>query len=52
MMMVAFFDATRLFWALEVYGFANVKILNTGYENWDFLDYKTKHYVDTKANSK
>jgi len=36
-----FFDATRLFWALEVYGFTDVKILNTGYEHWDFLDYKT-----------
>jgi len=37
----SFFDATRLFWALEVYGFTDVKILNTGYEHWDFLDYKT-----------
>lgn len=29
-----FFDAARLFWTLEVYGFKNVKILNAGYEEW------------------
>ncbi len=29
-----FFDAARLFWSLEVYGFTNVKLLNTGYETW------------------
>lgn len=43
-----FFDATRLFWALEVYGFTNVKLLNMGYENWDFSDYKVSQ-VDTKT---
>ena len=43
-----FFDATRLFWALEVYGFTNVKILNTGYENWDSSDYKVS-LLDTKT---
>ena len=43
-----FFDATRLFWALEVYGFTDVKLLNTGYENWDFLDYQVSH-EDTKV---
>jgi len=36
-----FFDASRLFWALEVYGFTNVKLLNTGYENWKSLKYQT-----------
>jgi len=36
-----FFDATRLFWALEVYGFSNVKLLNTGYKNWKSLSYPT-----------
>jgi len=36
-----FFDATRLFWALEVYGFSNVKILNTGYEHWKSSSYPT-----------
>jgi len=30
-----FFDATRLFWALEVYGFTNVRLLNTGYDTWE-----------------
>jgi len=36
-----FFDASRLFWALEVYGFTNVKLLNTGYENWKSLKHQT-----------
>ena len=31
-------DAARLFWALEVYGL-NVKILNTGFDNWEKNDY-------------
>lgn len=30
----SFFDAARLFWTLEVYGFKNVKILNAGYSEW------------------
>ncbi|WP_458699559.1 sulfurtransferase [Sulfurospirillum sp. 1307] len=34
-----FFDASRLFWALEVYGFQNVKILNAGYQQWQEKDY-------------
>ena len=34
-----FFDASRLFWALEVYGFKNVKLLNTGFDNWDLSSY-------------
>ena len=29
-----FFDASRVFWTLEVYGFQNVKLLNGGYEQW------------------
>jgi len=35
-----FFDAARLFWALEVYGFKNVKLLNTGYDTWALEHYK------------
>lgn len=35
----SFFDASRLFWTLEVYGFTNVKLLNTGYDNWEFSNY-------------
>jgi len=30
----SFFDAARLFWALEVYGFKNVKLLDAGYKQW------------------
>lgn len=37
----SFYDATRLFWALEVYGFKNVKLLNIGYKGWKSLSYKT-----------
>ena len=40
-----FFDATRLFWSLEVYGFKNVKILNTGYKNWMFSNYKISNNI-------
>lgn len=29
-----FFDASRLFWALEVYGFKNVKLLDAGFDEW------------------
>jgi len=36
-----FFDAARLFWTLEVYGFKNPKLLNTGYQNWFSLGYDT-----------
>jgi len=34
-----FFDAARLFWALEVYGFKEVKLLNAGYSHWNTLNY-------------
>jgi len=36
-----FFDAARLFWTLEVYGFKNIKLLNSGYKNWMFNNFKT-----------
>lgn len=29
-----FFDSARVFWALEVYGFENVRLLNGGIEQW------------------
>jgi thiosulfate/3-mercaptopyruvate sulfurtransferase len=29
-----FFDAARLFWGLEVYGFKHVKLLNSGFDEW------------------
>jgi len=40
-----FFDAARLFWALEVYGFKDVKLLNTGYANWNTLTYSVSTQV-------
>lgn len=33
-----FFDSARLFWSLEVYGFKFVKLLNSGFEEWDNMD--------------
>jgi thiosulfate/3-mercaptopyruvate sulfurtransferase len=30
-----FFDAARLFWTLEAYGFTNVKMLNGGFGEWE-----------------
>lgn len=37
----SFFDAARLFWSLEVYGFTNVKLLNGGYPEWQSLGLAT-----------
>ncbi len=34
-----FFDAARLFWVLEVYGFTNVKLLNAGFDEWEVESY-------------
>jgi thiosulfate/3-mercaptopyruvate sulfurtransferase len=38
-----FFDASRVFWALEVYGFKNVKLLNGGFDSWKQLNYETSN---------
>jgi thiosulfate/3-mercaptopyruvate sulfurtransferase len=46
-----FFDASRLFWALEVYGFTNVKLLNTGYEKWKSLNYETSKAIPNVKKS-
>ncbi|MEA3512061.1 MAG: rhodanese-like domain-containing protein [Campylobacterota bacterium] len=35
-----FFDSARLFWSLEVYGFTDVKLLNSGYKEWLNNGYK------------
>lgn len=35
----SFFPASRLFWALEVYGFKNVKLLNASYLDWKDNDF-------------
>jgi thiosulfate/3-mercaptopyruvate sulfurtransferase len=35
-----FFNAARLFWTLEVYGFKNVKLLNGGYIQWKKHNFK------------
>jgi len=37
----SFFNSTRLFWTLEVYGFLNIKILNTGFEQWKRYGFQT-----------
>jgi thiosulfate/3-mercaptopyruvate sulfurtransferase len=40
-----FFDAARLFWTLEVYGFKNVKILNSGFKEWSENSYPTSDVI-------
>jgi len=34
-------DAARVFWALEVYGLKNVKVMTSGYDNWSQKKYPT-----------
>ncbi len=40
-----FFDASRLFWTLEVYGFENVKLLNGGFTQWQQQNYKVTKVI-------
>ncbi len=56
-----FFDAARLFWALEAYGFTNVKMLNGSFGEWEtkalgvstkILMPKESGYVATVNNKK
>jgi len=41
-----FFDASRVFWALEVYGFRNVKLLNMGYDDWSNKNYQISQEIN------
>ena len=45
------FDASRVFWALEVYGFKNVKLLNGGYEQWSNRDLPLTSKTSTPRKS-
>jgi len=47
-----FFDAARLFWALEVYGFKNVKLLNGGIKQWEQNNLKTTQVIPQIKSSK
>jgi len=47
----AFFNAARVFWALEVYGFKNVKLLNAGYTQWESKDLATSTQTPTIVKS-
>jgi len=56
-----FFDAARLFWTLEAYGFTNVKMLNGGFGEWEtkglkvsskILIPKESSYIATINNKK
>ena len=40
-----FFDAARLFWTFEVYGFKNIKLLNGGLEQWTKNNFETTNVV-------
>jgi len=46
-----FFDAARLFWTLEVYGFKNIKILNTGYKEWERKKYFISKEIVSRKHS-
>ena len=46
-----FFDAARLFWALEVYGFKDVRLLNAGYKQWIKQGYTTSTQTPTVTKS-
>ncbi|GAB3477626.1 sulfurtransferase [Marinomonas epiphytica] len=48
----SFFDAARLFWSLEVYGFRKVKLLNSSYSEWQSLGLpiSTKPTIPTPSN--
>lgn len=47
-----YFDAARLFWGLEVYGFKHVKLLNGGFEEWSDLDLPiSKENTETKESA-
>jgi thiosulfate/3-mercaptopyruvate sulfurtransferase len=47
-----YFDAARLFWSLEVYGFKHVKLLNGGFEEWSDLDLSvSKENTETKESA-
>jgi len=47
-----FFDAARLFWTLEVYGFRNIKILNSSFDEWNKNNYPVSNTTPkvTKSN--
>ena len=47
----SFFNAARLFWALEVYGFKNVKLLNAGYQQWMQKKYKSSIQIPQLVKS-
>jgi len=47
----AFFDAARLFWTLEVYGFKNIKMLNMGFNDWQFKEYPTSTKIKSVTPS-
>lgn len=46
-----FFDAARLFWTFEVYGFKNVKLLNGGIAEWLDNNFKTTNIVPQVKSS-
>jgi len=47
----AFFDAARLFWTLEVYGFTNVKMLNGSFHEWEAKGFKVSTNIVTPKES-
>jgi len=48
----AFFNAARLFWTFEVYGFKNVKLLNSGIKQWKENGFLTTKNIPKVKKSK
>lgn len=46
-----FFDASRVFWTLEVYGFLNVKLLNSGFKEWKEKKLPTSNKIPNPKKS-
>lgn len=45
-------DAARVFWALEVYGLANVKVMTSGYDDWMRKNYPVSAEIPKVEPSK
>ncbi|XOB61838.1 sulfurtransferase [Campylobacterota bacterium DY0563] len=41
----SFFNAARVFWTFEVYGFKNVKLLNAGFKEWESKNFPTSKEI-------
>jgi thiosulfate/3-mercaptopyruvate sulfurtransferase len=47
-----YFDAARVFWTLEVFGFKNVMLLNNGFKDWQLRKLPTSNKAPNVVKSK